>query len=155
TECSGHPDDVWGWAVAAGFTAKNIPTGPGDTFNVQAVYTHGATRYNIQDLASQFGATSLFGSSGNPLASGSLALNFAPDTVLVNGGSQHPVTTFGGQLGYNHNWNPYWNTGFYGAAAAVRFDDASKLALCGPLGNSEFGTFTLFGLDGVFGNGVC
>jgi len=170
TECSGHPDDYWGFAVAAGFTIKNIPTGPGDTFNAQAVFTRGATRYNIQDLASQFGATSLFGSSGIFGASGGLALNAAPDTVFVNGSNQHPITTFGGQFGYNHNWNPYWNTGFYGAAAAVRYDDASKLAICGPFGNGVGGSFSnvftqtgfegppvsgLVGVDGVLGHGIC
>jgi hypothetical protein len=157
TELAGHPDDLWGFAVAAGFTWKNIPTGPGDTFNAQGVYTHGATRYNIQDLASQFGATSIFGSSGNPFAFQSVALNIAPDTVFVNGGNQHAVTTFGGQFGYNHNWNPYWNTGFYGAAAAVRFDDASKLALCGLAGNGAFsgGSLLLFGLDGSENGAVC
>jgi hypothetical protein len=170
TECSGHPDDLWGFAVAAGFTIKNIPTGPGDTFNAQAVFTRGATRYNIQDLAGQDGAVSLFGSSGNPLAVGSFALNLAPDTVLVNGSNQHPVTTYGGQFGYNHNWSPYWSSGFYGAAAAVRYDDASTLAICGPLGNGLGGSFSnvllfagepnflgnaFFGVDGVNGHGVC
>ena len=157
TEPNGHPDDFWGFAVAAGFTLKNIPTGPGDTFNAQAVFTRGATRYNIQDLASQFGGVTLFGSSGVPFASGSVALALAPDTVFVNGGNQHPITTYGGQFGYNHNWNPYWNSGFYGAAAAVRYDDFSKTALCGLFGNGSAsgGTITLFGLDGVFGHAVC
>jgi hypothetical protein len=159
TEYSGHPDDLWGFAAAAGFTAKNIPTGAGDTFNAQAVYTHGATRYNIQDLANQYGAVSLFGSSSNPFAYQSVALNAAPDTVLVNGSNQHAVTTFGGQFGYNHNWNPYWNSGLYGAAAAVRYDDFSKIALCGPTGNGAGGAFPpaglMFGVDGVLGHGVC
>jgi hypothetical protein len=155
TELAGHPDDLWGFAVAAGFTIKNIPTGPGDTFNAQAVYTHGATQYNMQDLASQFRAPQIFGGTGNPLAFQSVALNLAPDTVFVNGGNQHAVTTFGGQFGYNHNWNPYWNSGFYGAAAAVRYDDASKLALCGLFGNGVGGTFHLLGLDGGAGTGIC
>jgi hypothetical protein len=158
-ELSGHPDDLWGWAVAAGFTAKNIPTGPGDTFNIQGVYTHGATRYNIQDLAFQYGATSLFGGSSNPFAFQSLALNAAPDTVFVNGSNQHAITTYGFHAGYNHNWNPYWNTGIYGAAAAVRYDDFSKIALCGPTGNGALGAFPpaglMFGVDGVLGHGVC
>src|SRR6185312_13846505 len=48
---SGHPDDVWGFAGQLALSIKNIPTGPGDTINVQGVYTDGATRYNIQDLA--------------------------------------------------------------------------------------------------------
>jgi hypothetical protein len=151
-------------AVAAGFTIKNIPTGPGDTFNAQAVYTHGATRYNIQDLASQFGAVQVFGGSNNPFAFQSVAVNAAPDTVFVTGGNQHAITTYGGQFGYNHNWNPFWNTGFYGAAAAVRYDDFSKLAICGLFGNGGFsgGTFSpIFGLDGSganeagVGGGIC
>ena len=29
---------------------KNIPTGPGDTINIQGVYTNGASRYNINSL---------------------------------------------------------------------------------------------------------
>jgi hypothetical protein len=171
TEYSGHPDDLWGFAVAGGFTIKNIPTGPGDTFNAQAVYTHGATRFDIQDLAAVFGGTQLFGHSGNPFASGGLALNFAPDTVFVNGGQQHAIVTYGGQFGYNHNWDPYWNTGLYAAAAAVRYDDASKLAICGPFGNGIGGSFSnslgtgpfgnlphtnfLLGVDGVNGHAVC
>ena len=45
------PYDKWGYAVQLALSIKNIPTGPGDTINVQGVYTNGATRYNIQDLA--------------------------------------------------------------------------------------------------------
>jgi hypothetical protein len=35
TEDTGHPDDKWGWAVQVGLQIKNIPTGAGDTINVQ------------------------------------------------------------------------------------------------------------------------
>ena len=49
----GHPDDKWGWAGQLALSIKNIPTGAGDTINVQGVYTDGATRYNIQDLAAR------------------------------------------------------------------------------------------------------
>ncbi|MGY4339853.1 hypothetical protein ACVWW3_004759 [Bradyrhizobium sp. LM2.9] len=65
TEAAGHPGDKWGYAVQAALSIKNIPTGAGDTLNVQAVYTDGATRYNFQSLASQnyamFGGTGLAG----------------------------------------------------------------------------------------------
>jgi porin-like protein len=50
TESTGHPDDKWGWAGQLALSIKNIPTGTGDTINIQGVYTNGATRYNIQDL---------------------------------------------------------------------------------------------------------
>ena len=51
TEATGHPDDKWGWAGQLALSIKNIPTGPGDTINVQGVYTNGASRYNFQSLA--------------------------------------------------------------------------------------------------------
>jgi len=106
TELNGHPNDLWGFAVAGGFTLKNLPTGAGDTFNAQAVYTHGATRYNIQDLAAAYGAPLIFGSTGNPLAYQSFAFNAAPDTVFVNGGQQHAITTYGGQAGSTTTGTP-------------------------------------------------
>ena len=52
TNSTGHPDDKWGWAVQGALQIKNIPTGAGDTLNIQAVYTDGATRYNFQSLGS-------------------------------------------------------------------------------------------------------
>ncbi len=50
TEATGHPNDKLGFAIQGGLSIKNIPTGPGDTINMQAVYTDGATRYNFQSL---------------------------------------------------------------------------------------------------------
>ena len=57
---SGHPDDEWGFAGQLALSIKNIPTGPGDTINIQGVYTDGATRYNIQDLAGSAGANTVY-----------------------------------------------------------------------------------------------
>jgi hypothetical protein len=163
-ENNNHPDDLWGGAVSGGFTIKNIPTGPGDTIKATATATWGATRYNIQDLASGFGAVSLYGpGSSSAAAYSGFALAVAPDTAFVVGSNQHAITTFGGNIGYNHNWNPYWGTGFYGAAAAVRYGNDNKLAICGPFGNGFQGTIwstalgatALVGLDGVAGHGIC
>ena len=61
TEITGHPDDKWGWAAQLALSIKNIPTGAGDTINVQGVYTDGATRYNIQDLAPVNSASRVYG----------------------------------------------------------------------------------------------
>src|SRR5262249_1759662 len=79
------------------------------------------------------------------------------DTVFVNGGQQHAITTYGAQAGYNHNWNPYWNSGFYGAAAAVRYDSASKLAICGTAvnGAASDGTFFTVSNPTLTGFGTC
>lgn len=153
----GHPKDLWGYALAAGLTIKNVPA-DGDSINVQGVYTNGATRYNIQDLASQYGAVTLFGSSKNPLAYQGLAINAAPDTVFVTGSQQHAIQTWGAQGGYNHNWDPYWSSSAYGAWAKVQYDGFSKTAICGTAQNgaASGGTFLpVFGLTGVAGGGTC
>ena len=65
TEVTGHPGDKWGWAVQGALQIKNIPTGPGDTLNIQAVYTDGSSRRNFQSLLAQNFV--MFGGSSNPL----------------------------------------------------------------------------------------
>jgi len=149
TELTGHPDDKWGWAGALALSIKNIPTGPGDTINVQGVYTDGATRYNIQDL-SQAGAVTYYSGTGVPGAYQSIGLGVAPDTVFVTGGQQQLVQTWGMRGAYVHNWNPYWNTSIYGAYAQVMYNGTSKTAICGPAGNGVGGTFGItFGTAGL------
>ncbi len=143
-ELSGHPDDKWGWAAALALSIKNIPTGPGDTINVQGVYTDGATRYNIQDLASQASSIAIYGGSNLPGAYGSVGFGTAPDTVFTAGGSQQAIKTWGMRGAYTHNWDPYWNTSIYGAYAAIMYNDTSKTLICGVGGVG--GTFrTAFG----------
>ena len=130
TEPTGHPDDKWGFAVQGALQIKNIPTGPGDTINLQTVYTSGATRYNINDLASQFGSSAIYGGTSLPGAYESIGLGFAPDTVFMNGGSQQLIQTWGMNAGFNHNWNPYWSSGFYGAFASVHYGSGAKTLVC-------------------------
>jgi hypothetical protein len=126
TETSGHPDDKWGWAVQLALSIKNIPTGAGDTINLQAVYTDGATRYNFQNLA---GSTyAIFGSSN--IAYQSIGFASAPDTVFVTGGSQESVKTWGFRGAYTHNWDPYWNTAVYGAYAAAQLPGIAHTVVC-------------------------
>jgi hypothetical protein len=131
-ELNGHPDDRWGFAVQAALSIKNIPTGVGDVINVQGVYTDGATRYNIQDLASQAGGNTIYG--GSSFAYQSVGFGFAPDTVFGAGGEQQLVQTWGMRGGYTHNWNPFWNTSIYGAYAQVHYNDTAKSLICGPGG---------------------
>ncbi|KJC40487.1 polymerase [Bradyrhizobium sp. LTSP885] len=149
TELTGHPDDKWGWAGALALSIKNIPTGPGDTINVQGVYTNGATRYNLNDL-SQAAATQMFGGTNLAGAYQSVGIGSAPDSVFVTGGSQQLVSTWGMRGAYVHNWNPYWNTSIYGAYAQVMYNSTSKGYICGPGGTGVGGTFGItFGAAGL------
>ncbi|MCS3447085.1 MULTISPECIES: porin [Bradyrhizobium] len=145
TELTGHPDDKWGWAGALALSIKNIPTGPGDTINVQGVYTNGATRYNIQDLSGA-GAFTYFGNTSVPGAYQSIGFGMAPDSVFVTGGQQQLITTYGVSGAYVHNWNPNWNTSIYGAWAQVNYNGTAKSYICGPGGTGVGGSFgTLIG----------
>ena len=133
TEPTGHPDDKWGWAVQAGLQFKNLPTGAGDVVNMQAVYTDGATRYNLQSLAAV--SYSMFGGTNLPGAYQSIGFANAPDAVYTgtsaaDGTGLENVTTWGFRGGYNHNWDPYWNTGIYGAYAAIRYGNNGKAVIC-------------------------
>jgi hypothetical protein len=130
-ETTGHPDDKWGFAGQLALSIKNIPTGAGDVINVQGVYTDGATRYNIQDLAGSAGAATIFGGTNVPGAYQSIGFGIAPDTVFAAGTSQQLVQTWGMRGGYTHNWDPYWNTSVYGAYAAVMYNGASQALICG------------------------
>jgi hypothetical protein len=125
------PADKWGWAGQLALSIKNIPTGPGDTINVQGVYTDGATRYNIQDLAGQAGGYTIYGTSSAVGALGSIATGMAPDSVFIPGSSQELVQTWGMRGAFTHNWNPNWNTAIYGAYAAVNFGATAKNYICG------------------------
>jgi hypothetical protein len=134
TELTGHPDDKWGFAVQGALSIKNIPTGVGDVINIQGVYTDGATRYNIQDLAAAAGANTVYGGTNLAGAYQSIGFGIAPDTVFAAGGEQQLVQTWGMRGGYTHNWNPYWNSSLYGAFAAIHYNDEAKSLICGPGG---------------------
>ena len=44
SEISGHPEDKWGGSVMAALQIKNIPTGAGDDFKIDASYAKGDTK---------------------------------------------------------------------------------------------------------------
>jgi hypothetical protein len=133
TELTGHPNDDLGFAVQGALSIKNIPTGVGDVINLQGVYTDGATRYNLQSLAAV--NYSMFGGTNLPGAYQSIGFANAPDAVytgtsVANGTGLENVRTWGFRGGYTHNWDPYWNTGIYGAYAAIQYGNNSKAVIC-------------------------
>ncbi|MGQ0686621.1 porin [Bradyrhizobium sp.] len=132
TEPTGHPEDKWGWAAQLGLSIKNIPTGPGDTINLQAVYTDGATRYNIQDLSPA--SYSILSGTGLAGAYQSIGLANAPDAVYTGinpaGSALETIKTWGFRGAYTHNWDAYWNTAIYGAYARVDYGTIGTATVC-------------------------
>ncbi|QQO13868.1 porin [Bradyrhizobium diazoefficiens] len=128
-ETSGYPADKWGWAGQLALSIKNLPTGPGDTINIQGVYTNGASRYNFQEFTST--SYSMFGGTGLAGAYGSIGFAGLSDAVFVAGSGMELTTTYGMNAGYTHNWNPNWNTSLYGGWGAVRYNGTAKSYICG------------------------
>jgi len=133
TESTGHPGDLYGFAVGGALEIKNIPTGAGDVLNVQAVYTDGASRYNFQSLIGN--NASMYGGTGLPGAYQSLAIAGVSDVVYTgtspaNGSSLEAVKSWGMRGGFTHNWNPYWASGIYGAYAQLQYGANGTAAIC-------------------------
>ncbi|MGC2084573.1 MAG: porin [Bradyrhizobium sp.] len=135
SEATGHPGDKWGWATQASLSIKNIPTGPGDTINVQGVYTNGASRYNFQSLSPT--SYSLFNNGGVGFAG--LGDAVYAGTSAATGTGLELTSTWGFRGAFTHNWNPYWNTSLYGAYAGVRYDGAAKALICTSAGITGLG----------------
>jgi Porin subfamily len=128
TETTGNPSDKWGWAGQLALSLNNLPTGTGDSINVSGVYTEGASRYDFQDYLSTTYA--MYGGTSLPGVYQSIGLGGLSDTVFVNGGAQQLTKTYGFRGGYNHNWDAHWVSGFYGAWAAVSYNDTAKGYIC-------------------------
>ena len=126
TEVTGHPEDKWGWAAQLALSIKNIPTGAGDTLNIQGVYTDGASRYNFQSLAN----TSYAMYGGSNFAYQSLGFAGVADAVFAPGRGLSTVQTWGMRGGFTHNWDPHWNSGLYGAYAQVRYGSTGSALVC-------------------------
>ncbi|CCE00316.1 porin [Bradyrhizobium sp. STM 3809] len=135
TETTGHPADKWGFAGQLALSVKNIPTGAGDTINLQGVYTNGASRYNFQSLApinyAMYGGTNVAG------AYQSLGFAGVSDSVFGAGTQQQLTTTYGFRGAFTHNWDPFWNTALYGSWSAVRYNATAKGLICNGAGIVE------------------
>ncbi|UPK05807.1 porin [Bradyrhizobium sp. 170] len=128
-ETSGHPADKWGWAGLLALSIKNLPTGAGDSINIQGVYSKGASRYNFQEFTNS--TYSMFGGTGLAGAYGSIGFAGLSDAVFIAGSGMELTTTYGMNAGYNHNWDPNWTTSLYGAWGAVRYNGTAKGYICG------------------------
>lgn len=129
SEVTGHPNDKWGWAGQLALSIKNLPTGTGDSLNIQGVYANGASGYVFNSYL--FRNYASYGGTSLPGAYQGLALAGVSDTTFVTGSGQELTTAYGFNGAYNHNWNPYWTSSVYGAWAAVRYNNTAKGYICG------------------------
>ena len=132
SELSGHPDTKWGGAVMAALQIKNIPTGPGDDFKIDASYTKGDTK-NVIATSGASPSFAMFG--GSSLAYNSFGFGATSDGVYLpvanNGdGKLHLTDAWGVRAAFNHNWDPYWSSSLFGSASRVMYDGTAKSEFC-------------------------
>jgi hypothetical protein len=125
-EISGHPSDAYGFAVQASLSLKNIPTGAGDSINIDAAFSNGASRYVIGGVSPN--AFAMYGGSG--IAYQSLAIGASSDGVFTNGGGITKTNAWGIRGAFNHNWDPYWSTSLFGSYSAIQYSGAGKALYC-------------------------
>jgi hypothetical protein len=142
TEVTGHPEDKYGFAVGAALSLKNLPTGPGDSINIDATYADGATRYVIGGTSPN--AFAMYGGTDVAGAYQSVAFASAPDGIFGAGGQIQTVKAFGIRGAFNHNWNPNWTTSLFGAYSAVDFGGAGKALYNAGLNASVAGLGTTY-----------
>lgn len=151
-ETTGHPDDKWGYAVSGAFELKNLPTGIGDSFRMDATYAHGAARYvsggtnNINGIGySRFGGSSNFYQS--------VGFGIYDDATFQSaggpglGGAAIPLQLsddYGIRAWYEHYWNPAWRTSLFGAFMRHEFNStATSLLLAKGFSAAGIGGATL------------
>src|SRR5260370_24750540 len=110
SEISGHPETKWGGSVMAALQIKNLPTGAGDDFKIDASYAKGETK-NVIATAAASPSFAMFGGTGAAGAYQSIGFGATTDAVylpVANGGdgSLHLTTAYGVRGAFHHHWNP-------------------------------------------------
>jgi hypothetical protein len=126
SEISGHPETKWGGSVMAALQIKNIPTGPGDDFKLDASYAWGDTK-NVISTSSASPSFVMFSGTGRPGAYQSIGFGATTDAVYLpatSGGDGNLKLTkaWGVRGAFNHNWDPFWSSSLFGSYSSVRYD---------------------------------
>ncbi|MGY3549165.1 porin [Bradyrhizobium sp. USDA 4469] len=135
-ETSDHPADKWGWAVQGALSIKNIPTGAGDSINMQAVYADGAAHYVFGNIAWPMNFSMY---SGSGIAYQSVGFAGISDGVFGTGTGIETTKAWGFRGGYTHNWSPNWASAVYGGYAQLKYGDTSKALICANFAAAGFG----------------
>jgi hypothetical protein len=143
SEISGHPETKWGGSVMAALQIKNIPTGPGDDFKIDASYAWGDTKQVIS-TSSASPNFAMFSGTGLPGAYQSVGIGVTTDALWapagitapgffgVTDGSLKLTRAWGVRGAFNHNWDPFWSTSLWGSYSQVMYPGGAN-----DLGNAK------------------
>jgi hypothetical protein len=134
SEINGHPDSKVGGSVMVALQIKNIPTGPGDDFKIDATWAKGDTK-NVISTSGASPSFARFGSTSRADAYQSVGFGATTDAVFLpafagGDGTLHLTEAYGVRGAFNHNWDPYWSSSIFGSYSAVRYDGTAKANFC-------------------------
>lgn len=146
----GRPDDELGFAIGFGGMIRADAISPGDLFGFQINYAEGASKY-INNTMPNAGTLGQF-------SGGNLTLGQITDGVFgtfANGVRSDVELTeaFGFNVGYNHVWNPNWQTSLYGGYNQFEHSGNATTLICNNLAAAGKGAGTV--QIGAATGGVC
>jgi hypothetical protein len=121
---TGHPDDKWGYAVTAGLSLTQLPTGTGDRFLVEATYADGAAKYVFGGTVDTTGGGRFSRVNGN-----SLGFGYILDGVFAPGGSIQTSKAWQVDAAFEHYWTPQWRTSVFGSYSKISYGGAGDALL--------------------------
>ncbi len=129
-----HPDDKWGWAVAAGLLLK-MPWNPKDTFAAAGSYAEGATTY-VVNVPGSFGARS---SGASLFQDGGVAIGWWDDAYFAdtatNRGQLELPKVWNVQAGFQHYWTNSLRSSIWGSYMSYEADSqAVNTLICAARG---------------------
>ncbi len=116
---NGAPSDAWGFAVTAGLSLKNLPTGAGDSINFDVTYADGASRYVVGGVSPD--TWTFAGNKGT-----TQAFLYSSDGVFGLNGGIEKTQAWGLRGAFNHNWDPYWSSSLFGSYTQVRYNNNAR-----------------------------
>ena len=122
SEPSGHPDTKWGGSVMAALQIKNIPTGAGDDFKIDASYAKGDTK-NVISTSATSPNFAMFSGTNRPGAYNSVGFGVATDALYLPAGFAHPALGAASGLGDGrlHLTEAYGIRGIHGVREFVSY----------------------------------
>lgn len=127
-ETTGHPTDAYGFAVQGSLSIKNLPTGPGDSINIDAAFSNGATRYVLGGVSPN--SFAMYGGTNIPGVYQSIGVATSTDGVFTTGGQIEKTNAYGIRGAFNHNWNPNWSSSIFGSYTVVDYSGAGAALFC-------------------------
>jgi len=108
---NGHPEDKYGWALAAG---ARFNLAGGDMIGFNVCYTEGAAGFCTNQ-----GAFQLYNNSNN------VGLAWIADGVFGSGTQIELTRVWSALAAYEHIWNPKWRTAWGGGYVNVDYNGAA------------------------------